>query len=51
MLSRNVTRHNLTLAYSSLDLTEVEKVRAELGDTQEKEDKGVVVVSASQYCR
>ena len=30
---------------------QVDKVRAELGDLQGQEEKGVVVVSASQYCR
>jgi len=34
-----------------LDLSEVDKVRAELGDLQGQEEKGVVVVSAPQYCR
>jgi hypothetical protein len=34
-----------------LDLSEVDKVRVELGDLQGQEEKGVVVVSASQYCR
>ena len=29
----------------------VDKVRAELGDLQGQEEKGVVVVSAPQYCR
>lgn len=34
-----------------LDLSEVDKVRAEIGDEPSLDEPGVVVVSASQYCR
>jgi len=34
-----------------LDLTEVDRVRTEIGDEPSLDEPGVVVVSASQYCR
>ena len=39
------------MRYENQCCIKVDKVRAELGDLQGQEEKGVVVVSAPQYCR